>query len=55
MGLTQKELARKIKGSQEDISRYETGRGIPLRKRREKIAKILDRSVKTLFPVKKKN
>lgn len=53
-GLSQEALAKKIKGAQQDISYYESGRVRPWKERRKKIAKILCRSEKTLFPVKKK-
>lgn len=47
-GLTQKELARKVKVSQPNISAWE--RGLPMGKRtREKLAKALKTSVSELL------
>lgn len=54
-GLTQEQLARKIGTSQKMISRYELGKQLPGKKRREKIAAVLGKKrVKTLFPVLRK-
>lgn len=49
-GLTQAELAQKARMNQEDISRYELGKHTPLGKRQERIAQVLGKKVRTVFP-----
>ena len=48
-GMTQKELAEKIKTKQANISRLETGRANPSVDFLQKIARALDRQLKITF------